>query len=245
MSPYWKAMAGSFTATIIKFLFAVVFAVMGWDMLGLTTWLVSDLADKITPAQARWFFSGLALAVLFFGIVAPAIIRTRRFKAAEGLRITARQVVPYLVNESRWGWRTWLELRGDEEGLANLCAIVRIDRAAQQNVVHFRGRRWDSQAHEDIDPDQWRRIGIASDSVLGPSNNSGETESKTSHYPQPPKFEQLTVPDMEILAAWPRAGLLYRLAMVAALLIIRRWWCLLWPFEVAYARWKRWRAENI
>jgi hypothetical protein len=159
-------------------------------------------------------------------------------------RISARQAIDYLADDSKWGWRTWLELRGHSSDVAKLLAADRFRKAAQQAVISVRGRRWHNQDYEDIDSDLWNRIKIEETSILDNSNNPGSTESAVVQFPIPPRFQELSVNANEVCQTWPPASGTYRVSMRGGLFLIKLWWLALWPIERAVIWWKRWRAEN-
>lgn len=159
-------------------------------------------------------------------------------------RVNVRQAINFMAYETRWGWQTWLKLRGDKLGITEMIALSRFRDASRQNIFTVRGRRKDRQEHEDIDPDMWNRIKIKDISVLDATNNPGETEPAQASFPTPPTFKELSVFAREVPKAWPKASRTYRLFMRAALLGIQVWWLLIRPIEIGYSRWKRWRAAN-
>lgn len=223
--------------TVISFLGDIDFVI---ERAGDAGWLVPFANFLLNPpGEFLLGAAGLGFVILLWSLWP----RQRHKQPFSGQRISARTAHQYLAFESEWGWRTWVRLRGMWDAVF-LIGMRRFREASKQNVVHLRGRQWDAQKHENIDPDLWSRIRIREASILDTTNNPGETEQADTSYPAPLHFKDLSVDANQVYEAWPPASGAYRARMRGMLCLIKAWWLVLWPVEHIVERWKRWHAAN-
>ena len=238
MPTFLNAFFGTAAAKIGIALLGIVFTALGYDPYGITSKMVEDLVRWLSPEQARWAFFGFGIFLLLLWLALSIWLASR---VGLGQRMSARQAVAYLVQQSRWGRRKWLEFHGHCEQILPSAAIVELRNAALCDDVHFRGRVWHQADHDDIDADRWHRIRINERSVADGTTNPGQTEPRDAQIPVPLTHFELSIATYEVVSLWPKAGWLFRLYIRCRRVLQWTWTLALVVRDAARLKWRRWK----
>ncbi len=195
---------------------APTFCGIGCELMG---WGLPEIFP--VPEWVGYIFVLLGVVCFFIAMVFwlfPETNDSELMAVNSGSRITVLEAMCYMVQKSRWGWAEKLKLRGDILDVAPDLALYQLRNAAQRGDILFRGKRWDRQESEEIDPDMWNQIRISA------QGNYDTTESAVSSAVQPPVYANLVLFENGVHSKWPRASSIYKISVKLSLIIVQAWW---------------------